>query len=84
MASQLKRMMFLISGLLVLQTANAAFAQGRMGMMMARQQMVMNDIDLNSPNTRRRNLHSRHSRDSQGLGCQTSSNCFQIPLSGSD
>jgi hypothetical protein len=42
MASQLKRMMFLISGLLVLQTANAAFAQGRMGMMMARQQMVMN------------------------------------------
>src|SRR5437870_103534 len=42
MASRLKRMILLFPGLLVLQTAVPASAQGRMGMMMARQQMAMN------------------------------------------
>ena len=42
MASLLKRTIFLFAGFLVLQTASGAFAQGRMGMMMARQQMAMN------------------------------------------
>src|ERR1700758_4427214 len=42
MASLLKQTIFLLSGFLVLQTTSAAFAQGRMGMMMARQQMAMN------------------------------------------
>ena len=42
MASRLKRTIFLFAGFLVLQTVSGAFAQGRMGMMMARQQMAMN------------------------------------------
>src|SRR5437016_1186891 len=42
MASLLKRTIFLFAGFLVLQTASGAFAQGRMGMMMARQPMAMN------------------------------------------
>jgi hypothetical protein len=42
MASLLKRTIFLFAGFLVLQMASGAFAQGRMGMMMARQQMAMN------------------------------------------
>jgi hypothetical protein len=42
MASLLSRTIFLFAGFFVLQTASGAFAQGRMGMMMARQQMAMN------------------------------------------
>jgi hypothetical protein len=40
MASLLKRMVFLFPALLMLPTSTEAFAQGRMGMMMARQQMM--------------------------------------------
>jgi len=42
MATLLRRTIFLFAGFLALQTASGAFAQGRMGMMMARQQMMMN------------------------------------------
>jgi hypothetical protein len=42
MAFLLKRTMFVLPGLLVMAASSGAFAQGRMGMMMARQQMAVN------------------------------------------